>query len=424
MAAHGSGVRSAVNLSALKLRIRATKNVAKIVRTGRPPLLLAAPAPASTLWPASAADGPRAMLGEPRGARVWARGAGKRAGERRTPVPPHRSPHPRFFPLSTRYPNAPRPSPPSSPSLSCPRPSLLTPTPLIRAAQTNVMKLVASSKLRSVEEQLQRGRAFGESILNAIAVSAEDQAKAAAAAAAAAGGAAPKRDEDGAKGIFLDDRKHLCVLVTTDRGLCGAVNSSLSRSLRKELNAALKEKRSVRLLTLGDKGRAQIARDYAPIVARAIDNCFDKDPIFPLAAALAAKIVSEPYEVLTLYYNHYENQAKFHNSYKQIPQLVGAKGKAAVGKLAAYDVEPEVDETMLNLQEYGIASALYYAMLETAACETSQRVMAMDNATTNAKDMVHNLSLTFNRARQAKITTELTEIISGSESLNTGVVDY
>ena len=286
------------------------------------------------------------------------------------------------------------------------------------------MKLVASSKLRSVEEQLQRGRAFGESILNAIAVSAEDQAKAAAAAAAAAGGAAPKRDEDGAKGIFLDDRKHLCVLVTTDRGLCGAVNSSLSRSLRKELNAALKEKRSVRLLTLGDKGRAQIARDYAPIVARAIDNCFDKDPIFPLAAALAAKIVSEPYEVLTLYYNHYENQAKFHNSYKQIPQLVGAKGKAAVGKLAAYDVEPEVDETMLNLQEYGIASALYYAMLETAACETSQRVMAMDNATTNAKDMVHNLSLTFNRARQAKITTELTEIISGSESLNTGVVDY
>ena len=285
------------------------------------------------------------------------------------------------------------------------------------------MKLVASSKLRSVEEQLQRGRAFGESILNAIAISAEDAAKIA--ADAAAGGAVPaKKDEDGAKGIFLDERKHLCVLVTTDRGLCGAVNSSLSRALRKELNVAIKEKRSLRLLTLGDKGRAQIARDYMPIVARAIDNCFDKDPIFPLAAALAAKIVAEPYEVLTLYYNHYENQAKFHNSYKQIPQLVGAKGKAAVGKLAAYDVEPEVDETMLNLQEYGIASALYYAMLETAACETSQRVMAMDNATTNAKDMVHNLSLTFNRARQAKITTELTEIISGSESLNTGVVDY
>jgi F-type H+-transporting ATPase subunit gamma len=288
------------------------------------------------------------------------------------------------------------------------------------------MKLVASSKLRSVEEQLQRGRAFGESILNAIAISAEDAAKIA--ADAAAGGAVPaKKDEDGAKGIFLDERKHLCVLVTTDRGLCGAVNSSLSRALRKELNVAIKEKRSLRLLTLGDKGRAQIARDYMPVVARAIDNCFDKDPIFPLAAALAAKIVAEPYEVLTLYYNHYENQAKFHNTYKQIPQLVGgAKGKSsgAGGKLAAYELEPEADETMLNLQEYGIASALFYAMLETAACETSQRVMAMDNATTNAKDMVHSLSLLFNRARQSKITTELTEIISGSESLNTGVVEY
>ena len=285
------------------------------------------------------------------------------------------------------------------------------------------MKLVASSKLRSVEEQLQRGRAFGESILNAIAISAEDAAKIAA-DAAAGGAVAAKKDEDGAKGIFLDERKHLCVLVTTDRGLCGAVNSSLSRALRKELNVAIKEKRSVRILTLGDKGRAQIARDYMPVVARAIDNCFDKDPIFPLAAALAAKIVAEPYEVLTLYYNHYENQAKFHNTYKQIPQLVGAKGKSAAGKLSAYELEPEADETMLNLQEYGIASALFYAMLETAACETSQRVMAMDNATTNAKDMVHSLSLLFNRARQSKITTELTEIISGSESLNTGVVEY
>jgi ATP synthase F1 gamma subunit len=79
-------------------------------------------------------------------------------------------------------------------------------------------------------------------------------------------------------------------------------------------------------------------------------------------------------------------------------------------------MEPENDETLMNLQEYGIASALYYAMLETSACETSQRVMAMDSATENAKDMVHRLSLDYNRARQAKITTELTEIISGAEA--------
>lgn len=134
-----------------------------------------------------------------------------------------------------------------------------------------------------------------------------------------------KKGDEEALGLFLGTQKHLCVLVTTDRGLCGAVNSSLTRSLRRELTQAAKEGSNLRLITLGDKGRAQIARDYAPIVARAVDQCFDKDPIFPLAAALAVKIVAEPYDLLTLYYNHYENQAKFHNTYKRIPQLASMK---------------------------------------------------------------------------------------------------
>jgi ATP synthase F1 gamma subunit len=94
--------------------------------------------------------------------------------------------------------------------------------------------------------------------------------------------------------------------------------------------------------------------------------------------------------------------------------------KLSPRRLKGYDLEPADPDTLANMQEYGIASALYYAMLETAACETSQRVMAMDSATENAKEMVHSLSLQYNRARQAKITTELTEIISGAESLHTG----
>jgi len=232
-------------------------------------------------------------------------------------------------------------------------------------------------------------------------------------------GAKKDKDEE-IKGLFMEDRAHLCVLMTTDRGLCGAVNSSLARSLRRELNAGMKEGRTIRLVTLGDKGRAQIARDYMPLVSRAIDQCFDKDPTFAIASAMATRIVNVPYDALTLYYNHYENQAKFHNTFKVIPQLATLKPGQMPAKLKGYEMEPEDDETLLNLQEYGIASALYYAMLETAACETSQRVMAMDSATENAKEMVHNLSLQYNRARQAKITTELTEIISGAESLNAG----
>lgn len=178
------------------------------------------------------------------------------------------------------------------------------------------------------------------------------------------------KDEEAAKGVFLDDKKHLVVVVTTDRGLCGAVNSSLTRSLRKELTAAAKAKSSVRLFVLGDKGRAQVARDYMPIVARTIDSCFDKDPIFPLAAAVAAKIVREPYDVLTLWYNQYENQIKFHNVYKKIPQLANMPVGVLPASLKGYDIEPENnEEALVNMQEYAVASALFYAMLETAACE-------------------------------------------------------
>lgn len=193
-----------------------------------------------------------------------------------------------------------------------------------------------------------------------------------------------KKDEDAVLGLFTDTTKrHLVVCVTTDRGLCGAVNSSLSRALRKELNAAQKAKADVKVITLGDKGRAQIAREYTPMMALAVDQCFDKDPVFPLAAAIAAKVVSQPYDLLTLWFNHYENQAKFVNTFKQIPQLAGMKAGESPAKLKGYEVEPKDNsETLVNLQEYAIASAVFYAMLETAACETSQRVMAMDNATT------------------------------------------
>lgn len=274
---------------------------------------------------------------------------------------------------------------------------------------TNVMKLVASSKLRSVEEALARGRAFGLSLLNAVALKDEIKEKA-------------KGDEDAALGVFADDKKHLVVAITTDRGLCGSVNSSLSRALRKELDLAAKEGSDLRLFVLGEKGRAQIARDYHPIVARSVDGYMDRDPIFALASALATRIIAEPYEMLTLWYNQYENQVKFHNVYKKIPQLTAGGAAAKMpASLAGYEVEPEGPELMLNLQEYAVAAALYYAMLETVACETSQRVTAMDNASTNAKDMVDRFKLIYNRARQAKITTELTEIISGSESLQSNV---
>ena len=367
-----------------------------------------------------------------------------------------------------------------------PSPPTLTPLPLPAdnvAKLTNVMRLVASSKLKAVEDALSKGRTFGESIMEAVALK-EDKAK---------------TDSEVAAGVFCDDKKHLVVTLFTDRGLCGSVNSSLARSLRLELNAAAAASASVRLITVGDKGRAQIARDYSPIVARALDNYLEKDPTFALASSLASRIVGEKYDILTLVYNHYENQVKFVNTYKKIPQVggrVGGRwwwlqvggvcvlcgvcvalvvelpcaspppspsptqlaGGALPQSLRGYEVEPDQnDETMCNLQEYCIASALYYAMLETVACETSQRVTAMGSASDAATEMVDRFKLIYNRcvcgggaagvwvcippanplsshrgahtrltpppspppfssARQAKVTTELAEIVSGAEA--------
>lgn len=147
-----------------------------------------------------------------------------------------------------------------------------------------------------------------------------------------------RADEDAEMGIFLDDKKHLVVVITTDRGLCGSVNSSLTRSLRKELNAAAKAGSDVRLFVLGEKGRAQIARDYIPIVARSVDAYMDRDPVFQLAASLASKIIVEPYDILTLWYNQYENQVKFQNTFKKIPKLTGLGAGRMPDSLKGYSV--------------------------------------------------------------------------------------
>lgn len=368
--------------------------------------------------------------------------------------------------------------PPATPCTRCPAVKLRIRATNNVAKITNVMKLVASSKLKAVEDALAKGRVFGvranteelgarfrtgafgvasplfadpfsrtflcvssaialpisttfllhlnllhtrthhslrlrprvspslrlpcatpqQSLLEAVSIKEAPK---------------PRVDEDAARGVFLDGRDHLCVILTTDRGLCGSVNSSLTRGLRKELAVAAAAGAKVRLFVIGEKGRAQIARDNIPITVTSIDGYSDRDPIFPLAASFASRIVSNSYEVLTLCYNTYENQIKFHDTYAKIPKIAGALPPS----LKSYEVEPEGPDTLVNLEEYAVASALYYCMLETTACETSQRVTAMDNASTNAKDMVGAFKLTYNRARQAKITTELSEIISGSESL-------
>jgi ATP synthase F1 gamma subunit len=261
------------------------------------------------------------------------------------------------------------------------------------AKLTSVMKLVASSKLKGAEMRLENAKPFGASLLNSVS----------------------REEGERADG---ETKKRLVVVLTTDRGMCGSVNSSLVRWATAQTGEWVDAGDDVALFTLGDKGRVQFVREFAESADTTIDQCFDKDPIFPLASAIAERIVSKEFDCINLFYNEFESAAKFNSVMKSIPQVAGMPVGQLPDSLKGYGIEPENNEEALqNLMEYGVASSLFYVMLESSVCEISQRVTAMDNASTNAGEMVDRYTLQFNRARQAKITTELTEIISGAESI-------
>jgi F-type H+-transporting ATPase subunit gamma len=265
------------------------------------------------------------------------------------------------------------------------------------AKLTGVMKLVASSKLKAVEDQLAIGRPFGESLKSAVMMPTEEAEKSA--------------DEQGAKKI-------MCVVQTTDRGLCGGVNSSVTRFAKEKFKNLEAAGHEVSVMALGDKARVQIGREMPHLMKASVDQCFDKDPMFPLAAAIAENIVRQEYDTLCFMYNEFENTAKFNTVSCYMPTMAGFAVGVLPPKLSGYSVEPENnEETLINLQEYATAGVMYSIMLESQASEVSQRIIAMENASTNAGDMVDRFTLTYNRGRQAKITTELTEIVAGSEAL-------
>jgi len=264
------------------------------------------------------------------------------------------------------------------------------------AKLTGVMKMVASAKLKFVEERLTAGKPFGESLAKTTSVTEAEAFSTA----------------EGKK------KKILAVVVTSDRGLCGGVNSAVTRAARQTIIDLSKQGHDLKLFCVGDKSRAQIARDYKSLMTLTMDSCFDKDAIFPLAAAIGEKIVKQDFDVVTFFHNQYENAAKFNTITTSIPKMSGFAVGVLPPTLKGYDIEPENnEETLSNMMEFAVAGVLYNILLETQACEVSQRIIAMDNASTNAGEMVGRFTLFYNRARQAKITTELSEIISGSESL-------
>eukprot|EP01038_Epipyxis_sp_PR26KG_P009402 gene9402-12663_t len=208
-------------------------------------------------------------------------------------------------------------------------------------------------------------------------------------------------------------KKNLIVAMTTDKGLCGGVNSILTRMTRQLFVRMEAQGKDYDLVVFGEKGRAQLRRIYAhKIISSVTDR--QMPYTFDLACALTDQVLVGEYEAIHFVYNEFVSAIAYTPSIKTIKPLLDPSDPF----LASYEVEPANDqETLQNFFEYTLATQLFHSIQENATSEQSSRMNAMENASKNAGEMIGKLTLQYNRARQARITTELIEIISGASAL-------
>ncbi len=278
---------------------------------------------------------------------------------------------------------------------------------------TSAMKMVAAAKLRRAQEQAEAARPYAERMERMLS----------SLAAASAG-------KEGAPELLAGkgrDQVHLLVVGTADRGLCGGFNSSIVREVRRRITALRGDGKTVKLLCVGRKGRDQLRREFDAAIIDTVEDVARPRLRFEAAESIAKRIAqmfeAGEFDVCTIYY------ARFQSAISQIvtaQQLIpfapiegdGAEAAASGGdSLAVYEYEPTEEEILAALLPRNLAVQLFRALLENNASEHGARMTAMDNATRNAGDMIDNLTLTYNRTRQAVITSELIEIISGAEAL-------
>jgi F-type H+-transporting ATPase subunit gamma len=273
---------------------------------------------------------------------------------------------------------------------------------------TKAMKMVAAAKLRRAQQAAEAGRPYAErmaavvsSITSSVTVS--DQT--------------PKL----LAGTGKRDR-HLLVVCTSDRGLAGAFNSNIVRAARRKAEELQAEGRTVTFYLVGRKGRAPIARLFPKQIGHQYDTGEIKQVSFADAQAIANEIIDRfdagQFDVAHLFYAHFRSALVQEPVAQQIIPVPAGEAPAAVsGSTAAVEYEPDEEEILADLLPRNVAVQVFRALLENAASEQGSRMTAMDNATRNAGDMINRLTIQYNRTRQAAITTELVEIISGAEAL-------
>lgn len=208
-------------------------------------------------------------------------------------------------------------------------------------------------------------------------------------------------------------QKNLFVVCSSDKGLCGGVNTILTRMMRQMIGKLNKEGKQYKIYVMGDKGRAQLRRLFGEnIVACATERVMPYG--WELACALSKDALNNDYDSVHIVYNEFKSAIAYFPMIKSISPLVDPNSAF----LHPYDIEPSNDrETLQNFHEFTMATQIFHSILDNATSEQSSRMNAMENASKNASEMIGKLTLQYNRARQARITTELIEIISGASAL-------
>ena len=269
---------------------------------------------------------------------------------------------------------------------------------------TKAMKMVASAKLRRAQDAAQAGRPYAERF-NAVM----------------AGLAASVGASEGGPKLLTgtgSDQTQLLVVMTAERGLCGGFNSNIVKLARIAAKQLLAEGKTVKILTVGKKGRESLKREFGALLVDHVDLSDVKRVGYDNASAIAQNVLHRfdagEFDVAKIFYS------EFGSVVNQIPtelQVIPAKFEAVTDEGTVYDYEPSEEGILADLLPRSVATQIFTALLENAASEQGARMSAMDNATRNAGEMIDKLTIQYNRSRQAKITNELIEIISGAEAL-------
>ncbi|MEM5492620.1 F0F1 ATP synthase subunit gamma [Hoeflea sp. AS16] len=279
----------------------------------------------------------------------------------------------------------------------------------VKATQkiTKAMQMVAAAKLRRAQEAAEAARPYSQRMAAVMSNIAE---------AVGSGDDAPRL----MTGTGKDDT-HLLVVCTAERGMCGGFNSQIARFARDHVRRLLADGKSVKILCVGKKGYDILRREYASLIIERVDFRDVKQMSFTQAEMVAEKVMGlfdqGGFDVCTLFYSEFKSVISQVPTAQQLIPASSGTTDADASASAIYDYEPSAEEILEDLLPRSIKVQIFRALLENVAGEMGAKMSAMDNATRNAGEMIDKLSMSYNRQRQAQITKELIEIISGAEAL-------